>query len=318
MNCQNCGREIRAGAQFCGNCGAKVQSAEKIFCGNCGVENKIGAEFCGNCGRQMSKREDIIYINRKKTNKTAIALGAILVVVLIVCIGTAAYVLYGRSDSGETTRNELLEKEISEIGNENEASADLEALEGSEEADEKAEDAAGERKEETGYDDYECIFIKNTSGNLNIRSLPQHESELVGQVSDTSTYMYYYGECKKGVGSDNVIYDWYKIRINEDIEGWVRSDLVINIEEDEYLFPSDREYITVEYLSTLTRGEIGLIRNEIYARHGYIFNTEEYRNYLNTKSWYVPNPNFDASMLTDIEIINKDTIVAYEKQMGLR
>lgn len=89
-------------------------------------------------------------------------------------------------------------------------------------------------------------------------------------------------------------------------------------ESGEYLFPSDTKYITIDDLALLTKGQVGLIRNEIYARHGYVFNTEEYANYFGSKSWYVPNPAFDASELTEIERTNIDTILAYEKQMGWR
>ena len=87
---------------------------------------------------------------------------------------------------------------------------------------------------------------------------------------------------------------------------------------DDYLFSSDKEYITIEYLSTLTKAEIGLIRNEIYARHGYVFETEEYANYFKSKSWYHADPNFDPSSLSEIELTNVNTILAYEKQMGWR
>lgn len=88
--------------------------------------------------------------------------------------------------------------------------------------------------------------------------------------------------------------------------------------KDDYIFPSDREYITFEFLSTLSKDQIALIRNEIYARHGYIFQTDKYINYFSQKSWYVPNPNFSESLFNEIEKANKDTIVSYETEMGWR
>lgn len=86
----------------------------------------------------------------------------------------------------------------------------------------------------------------------------------------------------------------------------------------EYLYPSDRQYITTDELDLYTHEEIVLIRNEIYARHGYIFQTTDIQNYFASKSWYYPNSNYDESLLNSIEKANIDTIVEYEKAMGWR
>ena len=90
------------------------------------------------------------------------------------------------------------------------------------------------------------------------------------------------------------------------------------VAQDDFLFPSDRELITEDYLMTLTKEEVALIRNEIYARHGYIFQTEPFRTYFSNKSWYVPNENFNDSLLSEIEKANADAIIAFEEKMGWR
>ncbi len=91
-----------------------------------------------------------------------------------------------------------------------------------------------------------------------------------------------------------------------------------NINQSDYLFPSDRELITESDLAGLTAEEVALIRNEIYARHGYIFQSEVYRTYFGEKDWYIPNPNFTADSLNAIETANKDFLVQYETDMGWR
>ena len=88
--------------------------------------------------------------------------------------------------------------------------------------------------------------------------------------------------------------------------------------DNSYLYPSDKKLLTDEFLSTLSKSEIALLRNEIYARHGYIFNSEEYNDYFSKKSWYTPNSNFDTSDLSELEIKNKDLIIAYEEKQGWR
>lgn len=59
-------------------------------------------------------------------------------------------------------------------------------------------------------------------------------------------------------------------------------------EDWDYLFPSDTEVLTTEFLDSCSKDEIDLIRNEIYARHGYIFKKDKYYNYFIQKAWYNP------------------------------
>lgn len=88
-----------------------------------------------------------------------------------------------------------------------------------------------------------------------------------------------------------------------------------NINRDGYLFASDREYLTVGYLNTLDNDTIDLIRNEIYARHGYIFQTQKFINYFNAQSWYVPSvpaSSFDTSVFNSVERANLDLLIEYQ------
>jgi len=87
---------------------------------------------------------------------------------------------------------------------------------------------------------------------------------------------------------------------------------------NEYIFPSDRIKLTKEQLDGLTQDEVALLRNEIYARHGYVFSREKYKTYFAKKSWYKPNENFDESMFNSVEKENKDFIVKYETEKGWR
>lgn len=72
-----------------------------------------------------------------------------------------------------------------------------------------------------------------------------------------------------------------------------------------YLFPeSNSRYIDPEELSGCTDSQLAYIRNEIFARHGYIFKTDKYNDYFGSKSWYSPN-----AYATD----NVNNLNAYEK-----
>lgn len=106
--------------------------------------------------------------------------------------------------------------------------------------------------------------------------------------------------------------------IVHDYSSSVEQDEINFAESKEYIYPSDTEYLVKSQLENLTKEEVALLRNEIYARHGYVFNLEEYKNYFSSKSWYVPNENFDESMFNPIEKANKDLIVEYEIEMEWR
>ena len=66
-----------------------------------------------------------------------------------------------------------------------------------------------------------------------------------------------------------------------------------------------------EYIARTSR----YIRNEIYARHGYIFKSEDLKRYFNRQKWYSPDPNFDFNMLNEIELRNVKYLKKFE-EMG--
>ena len=83
--------------------------------------------------------------------------------------------------------------------------------------------------------------------------------------------------------------------------------------------------LTEEDLTGLSEDQIRIASNEIFARHGYTFSSEELRNYFSSKPWYNPDPNLNASTediydkmgLTEIEISNIHFIERYEEEHGL-
>ena len=62
-------------------------------------------------------------------------------------------------------------------------------------------------------------------------------------------------------------------------------------------------------IAKMDRHNIDIMRNEIFADHGYIFKTDKWRKYFEVQHWY--NPRFDdvAIKLTIIEKINIENIL---------
>jgi len=73
------------------------------------------------------------------------------------------------------------------------------------------------------------------------------------------------------------------------------------------------KYLTSEDLKYLTKTELQIMRNEIFARHGYIFKTNpQMISYFNNQSWYTPRYNDVNYLLSEIEKSNLDLIKSYE------
>lgn len=87
--------------------------------------------------------------------------------------------------------------------------------------------------------------------------------------------------------------------------------------EDGYILEySNTRILTDSDLYYLSDRELELARNEIYARHGRLFNTDYIQQYFNTRSWYhgtVSPDEFNESVLNDIEKYNIDFIQEYEE-----
>ncbi|HDR3490287.1 TcaA 3rd/4th domain-containing protein [Bacillus wiedmannii] len=79
-----------------------------------------------------------------------------------------------------------------------------------------------------------------------------------------------------------------------------------------FIFPdSDIRKLTSADLAYLSKEQLKIARNEIYARHGHMFQTKDMQAYFSKQSWYRENPYF-AGKLTDIESYNVELIKSRE------
>lgn len=70
-----------------------------------------------------------------------------------------------------------------------------------------------------------------------------------------------------------------------------------------------------ENLKTLSLEELRLLRNEIFAKHGYIFNSTDLNEYFSSKDWYVPKYKNVDTLLTKTDKENIDLILEMENQI---
>jgi len=79
-----------------------------------------------------------------------------------------------------------------------------------------------------------------------------------------------------------------------------------------YLPDGDTHLYTEDELSGFDKETLGFMRNEILARHGYVFKKDKYKNHFGSQPWYAPNPDFAYSMLNETEMENIETIKKLE------
>lgn len=61
-------------------------------------------------------------------------------------------------------------------------------------------------------------------------------------------------------------------------------------------------------LNGLELDDLKYLRGIVFGRHGRVFKDADIKNYLGNQSWYKPNPDFQNSMLNDVERNNLDVI----------
>lgn len=89
----------------------------------------------------------------------------------------------------------------------------------------------------------------------------------------------------------------------------------VNTESNEYIFPdSNVRYLSESEVMAIDPSLLVYARNEIFARHGRMFDDPEVKSYFESKSWYngtIPGAEFDSTVvnsLNDYEKANVEVI----------
>ncbi len=119
--------------------------------------------------------------------------------------------------------------------------------------------------------------------------------------------------------------DIYKAEQNQ-YDSWVKKDKLYSLEKIEWLNLSDNDNLTGKYqfastqllvdnvLSKYTVNQLKIMRNEIFARHGYVFKTTEMNEYFSKQDWYKPVGGNIGEKMNEIEKLNVQLIKRYEEK----
>ncbi|MBI5216647.1 MAG: YARHG domain-containing protein [Ignavibacteriae bacterium] len=96
--------------------------------------------------------------------------------------------------------------------------------------------------------------------------------------------------------NDSTVYSFsnYLPKRNEEVDIWFHSYWSFSEETDTH--PCPEFYGTIESIE-----QVRLMKNELFARHGYVFKDTSLSNYFAKQTWYKPNNEFEPNMLPNGE-----------------
>lgn len=137
-------------------------------------------------------------------------------------------------------------------------------------------------------------LLKNDTTDNSIYNSSWTEEEIIKAVNERSQYY------KASAYYSEIIDYWENAREVRDISNVL-----------EPLFETDKKYYTKEEFESEPMLVIHLAKNEIYARHGYIFKNEDLYNYFMGCIWYSPtcdSTDFDDNIFNEYEKENLEIL----------
>lgn len=341
--CPHCGAEVDEDTVFCSNCGEKIGQER---CPYCGSELEEDSKFCVFCGAKTDGTEPTKpqitvpkpqtttgqsnqprYEKRPDTDTKGVwAIGAAIILAAIIAIACLGMGMDGTEDD-DVAEDGYLTDELSDDDK------DFAWL------NEDFDDYLGNW---VAYlDNGKPIYFKiwkdtgkywfsmdasTSSRALYAETILDDIDEDIGiatgETDDEYTYLYAWITFYDGdlTVSTDMLDKGLQYSLDFDAlecQPWTATD---EAALNEFIFPySDFENLKKLDIEGLSKEELKIARNEIYARHGRMFQDKSLQAYFNSCSWYTPSiapEDFKESMLNEVEIANRDLIVSYEKEMG--
>ena len=166
-------------------------------------------------------------------------------------------------------------------------------------------------EEPTALADVEPYTVTVTAPSVTIYSGPGQSYDIVDTLPGGETYTIV-------AEARDAAYTWWgKI---ESGTGWINlfeigKEITGNYSNGYILPDSSSKQLTYEDIQYLSGNELLLARNEIYARHGRIFDDTDIRAYFESQPWYngtIEPKNFSENLLSELEKNNVAFIKMYE------
>jgi hypothetical protein len=326
-------------------------------CPHCGALLEDGAKFCGVCGTPLPQEQPTYYNqpngNSGKGNGAKVLIGVAIgcVVVLIV-----AFVLIFLLQSSSSEQTDTVSKRSGQVSTEDTLLSEEETTEEESTEEESTEedtsdllaadadiDAVNNRScTVTGIlyytdsmdepvvtlEESQDIYVNTTSGDPELYEKVTKVSLASYDKTDDEMQRYNNVEVQLNgslwAENGTVYMDVDKIfgdsKDETEANTKKKSSTTVVTVDDDYILPdSDSRYLTDSDVAGLTVQEINYAKNEIYARHGRKFDSQELSNYFNSKDWSkgtVDADKFSTSVFNKYELKNVEFLDKKEKALG--
>jgi len=173
---------------------------------------------------------------------------------------------------------------------------------------------------EPGDDRYDGVFrFKITEGRMNGTWEAYNDLKIKYRVYELEHRIFEY-DASIALQPRQRYVDWNnKIQTEEtweEMEGveetWIREEFATSTGQIYELNASAR-LLTREEVANLKRGDLIIIRNTIYARHGYSFKNRPLRVFFDAQPWYIPVHADIRSDFTETEKQNINLLLSFEE-----
>jgi hypothetical protein len=103
-----------------------------------------------------------------------------------------------------------------------------------------------------------------------------------------------------------------KAKSDDEFGKWISTEYA-SATEKIYSINASNSILTTKDVANLKKGDLTIIRNTIYARHGYSFKSRPLRVFFDQQSWYIPVHADIKQAFTEIEKRNIELLLKYEK-----
>lgn len=292
-------------------------------CSNCGADNKDGAKFCKKCGNILTDRTAVneSFEQHSKNERKSIKMWILIIAVILIALLTFTAVVYFVVFDGSTDNIPFIgggnsTTEETKTSDENDEEPTDEKLM-TEMTSESATDATVISSAQTAAVPdvvglkYSDAYEKLTALHIKFKTVNQYSDTVAKDyiISQYPTYGKYISE-----GDKVILY----VSTGTDIE----TTHSVNSNLSDYIIDgSNSRYIEKSEVTALSKTEMELALNELYARHDRIFTTKSIADYFNSKLWYhgtVKPEDFSESVFNKYEKANRDLIVEVMEEKGYR
>ena len=150
----------------------------------------------------------------------------------------------------------------------------------------------------------QLAIITDPNGTTNVRSGMGTNNPVIYKLKTNEIFNVYLNSNR-----------WWLVELSNKQKGYIFYDRVslIRNDLDGKFTKASNYFLNDSELNGLSKDELKIMRNEIFARYGFIFQEGgKMNNYFKNEGWYKPKLNNVDSKLTQLEKYNIQLIIKYE------